>query len=380
MITGKKSSGSHRAMQIGRGGLRRLFERFDWTLLLVTMVLAGIGILNLFSATLGTPHSQKFEQQIVWMLLGLCVYLSVAFFDYRNFYRFAWVFLALVCLAVFVASLTSPIKGAQRWLALGPIRAQPSEFAKIVVLLATARVLHQRAQGDLSPLNLGLSIVGLLVPVVLILLQPDLGTATLTALVAVTMALFLVRPVWPIVSGLAVAAFLSPFFWDRMHEYQKGRVLAFLDPEADQTGAGWQTQQSIFAVGSGRWTGKGFTNATQNQFKFLPEHWTDFPFAVLAEEWGFMGSVVLLLIFAFLVLWAIHIALGARDRFGAAICVGVAAMLFWHTYVNISMVIGMAPVVGVTLPLISYGGSSVLTIMFGIGLVASVSRRRHSLS
>jgi rod shape determining protein RodA len=177
---------------------------------------------------------------------------------------------------------------------------------------------------------------------------------------------------------LTVAAnFAIPVLWETMHDYQKNRILAFIDPSADPTGNGWHTRQSIFAVGSGKIWGKGFGGGTQNQFDFLPEHWTDFPYSVWAEEWGFAGSLVLLLIFGFLLVWILNVALSARDRVGAVICVGVAAMTFWHVVVNVMMVLGLAPVVGVTLPFISYGGSSLVTFFLAMGLVANVSLRKH---
>jgi rod shape determining protein RodA len=162
-----------------------------------------------------------------------------------------------------------------------------------------------------------------------------------------------------------------------MHDYQKTRVLAFLDPSADPTGSGWHTRQSIFAVGSGKITGKGLGEGTQNQFDFLPEHWTDFPFSVWAEEWGFLGSLVLLALYGFLIVWVLNVAMNARDRAGSVLCIGIAAMTFWHVLVNVAMVLGMAPVVGVTLPFVSYGGSSLLTFFIGMGMVASVSLRKH---
>jgi rod shape determining protein RodA len=212
--------------------------------------------------------------------------------------------------------------------------------------------------------------------VLLVAIQPDLGTSILLALIIASVSLLLAVKLWPPVVGLSAVVCMVPLFWDKLLGYQQDRVLAFLDPSADPTGAGWHTQQSIFAVGSGRLTGKGFLEATQNHFNFLPEHWTDFPFSVWAEEWGFVGSVALILVFGFLILWTVNVALQARDRFGTAICLGMAAMLFWHVVVNIAMVIGLAPVVGVTLPFISYGGSSTITFFVGLGLVSSVSLRR----
>jgi rod shape determining protein RodA len=183
--------------------------------------------------------------------------------------------------------------------------------------------------------------------------------------------------VWPMVHVTLGALLTIPIFWETMHDYQKNRILAFLDPSSDPTGNGWHTRQSIFAVGSGKIWGKGYGEGTQNQFDFLPEHWTDFPYSVWAEEWGFVGSVFLLAIFGFLLVWILNVALSARDRSGAVICLGVAAMTFWHVLVNIAMVLGLAPVVGVTLPFISYGGSSLVIFFCAMGLVANVSLRKY---
>ncbi|HLU65267.1 MAG TPA: rod shape-determining protein RodA, partial [Kofleriaceae bacterium] len=317
--------------------------------------------------------------QVMWTSAGLGLYIVITAIDYRTLHRLAWIGLALAVIAIVAVKLLSdPIKGSQRWFELGSVNVQPSEVAKIAVILALARLLHDRAQGEMQgPAEVAPALIGLALPIVLVAVQPDLGTASLIALIALSVGFLLVKNLWPLVGGVAVALALLPVLWERMEEYQRGRVLAFLDPSADPTGLGWHTQQSIFAVGSGRMSGKGFMDATQNHFNFLPEHWTDFPFSVWAEEWGFIGSVALLLVFAFLVLWIVNIALNARDRFGTAICLGMAAMLFWHVVVNIAMVLGLAPVVGVTLPLVSYGGSSTIAFFVGLGLVSSVSLRRH---
>jgi rod shape determining protein RodA len=214
-------------------------------------------------------------------------------------------------------------------------------------------------------------------PVALIAVQPDLGTGIVVGLIILSVCFLVLDRVWPLALVCAACAGMAPILWSHMRDYQKNRVLAFLDPAADPTGIGWHTQQSIFAVGSGRLTGKGFLGATQNHFNFLPEYWTDFPFSVWAEEWGFVGSVAVIAIYAFLVLWIAHVATRARDAFGVAICLGVGAMIFWHVTVNIAMVLGAAPVVGLTLPLVSYGGSSVVAVLIGLGLVSSVSMRRR---
>jgi rod shape determining protein RodA len=364
---------------IGGGRWRRFLARFDWPLFLTLAVLVGIGLANLYSGTARTPHAFRFDKQVIYTVAGLGLYVLLTVIDYRTLHRLAWIALALAILAILgVRLLSDPIKGSQRWLELGAVNVQPSELAKIAVVMALARLLHDRSQGEMkSPAELAPALLALAVPVLLVAYQPDLGTAILICLTATSVSFLLSVKLWPLVVGAAAALATLPLLWDRMHSYQKDRVLAFLDPSADPTGTGWHTQQSIFAVGSGRMSGKGFLNATQNHFNFLPEHWTDFPFSVWAEEWGFMGSVALIGVFGFLILWIVHVAMSARDRFGTAICLGIAAMLFWHTVVNIAMVLGIAPVVGVTLPFISYGGSSTITFFVGLGLVSSVSLRRH---
>ena len=211
----------------------------------------------------------------------------------------------------------------------------------------------------------------------IVAIQPDLGTAILLSLIVLTVGFLAMPSVWPMVY-LTLGGLLGiPILWETMQNYQKNRILAFLDPSSDPTGNGWHTRQSIFAVGSGKIWGKGYGEGTQNQFDFLPEHWTDFPYSVWAEEWGFVGSITLVAIFGFLTVWILNVALSARDRVGAVICVGVAAMTFWHVVINIGMVLGVAPVVGVTLPFISYGGSSLVIFFCAMGLVANVSLRKH---
>ena len=364
---------------LGGSAVRRFLRRFDWVLFGCMAVLIAVGLVNLYSATARTAHSVKFDNQIIWTSVGLVVFLLFTMLDYRTWRRAAWLGLGLVIAAILVVRLLSdPIKGSQRWLDLGGFNLQPSEIAKVAVILALARLLHDSARDEMGRVQqvLGLCAIGL--PVLLIMAQPDLGTSILLALIIASVSALLVVKLWPVVAAAAGALAMVPLLWETMEPYQRSRVLAFLDPTADPTGAGWHTQQSIFAVGSGRVGGKGFLNATQNQLNFLPEHWTDFPFSVWAEEWGFVGSAALLAVFGFLVLWVVNVALRAPDRFGTAICLGVAAMLFWHMAVNVAMVIGMAPVVGVTLPFISYGGSSTMAFFVAFGLVASVAQRRQA--
>jgi rod shape determining protein RodA len=250
---------------------------------------------------------------------------------------------------------------------------------KVLLILGLAKLLHDDPEPEGRGLkHLALPTVIAAVPIALILKQPDLGTALILFLVFLTVMMLTKLKLRSVALMLASALAAAPLTWAYLlRDYQKQRILTFLDPSADPSGAGYHARQSIIAVGSGRWTGAGFMKGTQNQLQFLPEHWTDFPFSVWAEEWGFAGSAVLLALYLALVLHALQVASRARDRFGTVLCMGVAALFFWHVVINIGMVTGILPVVGVTLPLFSYGGSSLVTMMVGLGLVMNVSVRRH---
>lgn len=366
--------------QVGVTRWQRFRASVDLPLVATVLVICAIGLLNLYSAVHGTRHAEKFDQQLKWMVVGVVVFVIATIVDYRALVRVAWVGLGLAIGALIVVRLLGSdalAKGSARWFNIGSMGGQPSEIAKIAVILVLARLFHDADVHRLQWKDVIWRVVILCVPVLLIAMQPDLGTSILVTLILLTVGFLCLTNLWPMVyvtlGGLAAV----PILWENMHWYQKQRVLAFLDPSADPTGAGWHTRQSIFAVGSGKISGKGYMEGTQNQFDFLPEHWTDFPFSVWAEEWGFAGSLGLLALFLFLLVWIINVAMNARDRAGAVICIGVAAMTFWHVLVNVAMVLGMAPVVGVTLPFISYGGSSLLCFMLAMGLVASVSLRKH---
>jgi rod shape determining protein RodA len=365
---------------VNLGLLRRLRTHFDWALAAVIVAIAAIGLVNLYSATRAAPIHGLFEAHVRFLVLGFGVFFALAIADYRVWLRFSWVVLLVGVIAVVGVHFGGVVvKGSRRWLGVGTFRLQPSEFVKIAVILALARFVHDRENDDLKLVGLGARFAAFLATILLIAWQPDLGTAMLVALICVSVLTLAARRIWLVVAGLGGGAAALPFLWAyALKDYQKKRILTFMDPSSDPSGAGWHARQSIFAVGSGRLGGKGYLHGTQNQLNFLPEHWTDFPFSVWAEEWGFAGSIVLLGLYLFLILWIVNIASQARDRFGATLCIGVAAMIFWHVIVNIAMVTGLAPVVGVTLPLISSGGSSVLTMFIGLGLVASVSIRRYA--
>jgi rod shape determining protein RodA len=365
---------------VGVSRWRRFRAAVDWPLVLTVVALAGIGLLNLYSATRGTRHHAKFDVQLQWMLLGAVVFAVATMVDYRALVRLAWVGLGSAIGLLLVVRLLGEAahgKGSYRWLNIFGVGGQPSELAKPMVILALARMAQDAELARYSVEQLAPRLIAIAAPIGLIAVQPDLGTATLFALIVLSVGFLAMSSVWPMVHVTLAGLLAIPILWETMHGYQKNRILAFLDPSSDPTGNGWHTRQSIFAVGSGRLWGKGYGEGTQNQFDFLPEHWTDFPYSVWAEEWGFVGSVLLIALFGFLVVWILSVGLSARDRAGAVICVGVAAMTFWHVLVNVAMVVGLAPVVGVTLPFISYGGSSLLVFFGAMGLVANVSLRKY---
>jgi rod shape determining protein RodA len=369
---------------VGVSRWRRFRAAVDWPLIIAVVALCGLGLLNLYSATRGVRHHAKFDSQIQWIAVGAVAFIVATAIDYRAMVRLAWGGLAFAVALLLVArALGAPQPGSTnhgityRWLNIGGMGIQPSELAKVMVILVLARVFRDAEPSSYTPRALLGRFAILAVPIVLIAIQPDLGTSILVGLIVLSVGYLAMPSVWPVVHVTLAGLLAIPILWETMHDYQQRRVLGFIDCGIAPSKDCWHTQQSIYAVGSGQVWGKGFLEGTQNQFNFVPEHWTDFPFSVWAEEWGFAGSVVMLAIFAFLVTWILNVALAARDRIGAVICIGVAAMTFWHVVVNVAMVLGIAPVVGVTLPFISYGGSSLITFFFAMGLVANVSLRKH---
>jgi rod shape determining protein RodA len=363
---------------IGMSRWRRFRASVDWVLVITLAAICAVGLLNLYSAVHGTRHAGKFDQQLKFVAVGALAFALTTALDYRALLRVAWIGLAVAIVGLIIVDLVGRgAKGSERWLYIGAVGGQPSEVAKLAVIIVLARLIPETSSSRMTWQALVPRLIALVLPVLLIALQPDLGTATLLTLIMLSIGFLALRDLWPMVYTLFAMFLAVPILWETMHQYQKSRILAFLDPSADSKGTGWHTLQSMAAVGSGKVLGKGFMHGTQNQFDFLPEHWTDFPFSVWAEEWGFLGSLLLLAMFAFLIVWTLNVALRARDQAGALLCLGVAAMTFWHVVVNVAMVLGMAPVVGVTLPFISYGGSSLVCFFIAMGLVGSVSLRRH---
>lgn len=359
----------------------------DWKVLLTIGLIVTVGIATIYSATThqaGRPSS-LYLKQLVWVGLGVAVFLVTALMDYHAMARYAYVAYAVtVGLLVAVLVIGRVGMGARRWISLGLFDLQPSELAKLVLILVLARYCAERTvKGGLGPAQLLGPVVLVMIPIGLILKQPDLGTGlTLLAIALAMVWLVGIRYQSIVFLGLSVLMFFPFFwhiFWNSLKGYQRNRLLTFVNPSSDPLGTGYHVIQSKIAIGSGGFLGKGFLGSTQSQLNFLPEGHTDFIFAVFAEEWGFVGVVVLLGLYGFLLFWIMETAYKAKDRLGAFLVIGVAAMVVFSLVVNIGMTLGMMPVVGVPLLLMSYGGSSMLTVFAALGLVMNVRLRRFML-
>lgn len=362
---------------------RNRFSRLDLNFAFVILALNVIGLINLYSATHGMYSKDKmdlFWMQLVWLSIGWSIYLFITLIDYKIFLRVAYILYGLNLGAlVAVTFIGKTSLGATRWLDLGFFRYQPSETMKLVMVMVFAKIFANRdSRRGMGALELLIPAFLFLLPFVLTVKQPDLGTAMLLAFITCSMFIFVgvKRPI--LIFAAVVAVVAAPIVWNfGLKEYQKNRVLTFLSPGRDPRGTGYNSIQSKIAVGSGKVLGKGFRKGTQSQLEFLPERHTDFIFSVLSEEHGFIGSITTLGLFLILYLMSVRIAAQARDKSGALIVVGVLAYMFWHMFVNMGMVIGLMPIVGAPLPLLSYGGSSLLSTMTGLGLISSVAYRRY---
>jgi rod shape determining protein RodA len=374
-----------RTSRLGHLGVGRVLGRvrdhFDWGLFLAACLLAVVGVVNLYSATSVTRAalSDAYIQQVYWLVVGGILATVVAAIDYRHYERLGYVLYAVgIVLLLLVLVLGKDIRGSSRWINIGSFGFQPSEFMKLFLIIALGKYLHD------DPKSEGRTLTDLLVPAVLaaipmllIVRQPDLGTALILGLIFVSVCA-LTRIQWRSLALLAVGlGILVPAIIKYgLKDYQMERITAWLNPDQNILGFNWDPHHARIAIGNGGWTGQGFMRGTQNQFLFLHEQHSDFPFPVYAEDWGFLGCLFLVGLYGFLVLWSIRVASTAKDRFGAVLAIGVGSLIFWHAFFNLGMVTGLLPIVGVTLPLFSYGGSSVLTVLMGIGLLMNVSMRR----
>lgn len=360
---------------------RRVFFHINWGLLVLTLLLFCVGGLNLYSASTlriasGLELDGYFNKQMLWGVASLCVMVLVVMIDYRHLKAIAgpyFVCVIILLLGVSVAGKT--IYGAKRWLDLGFFNLQPTELAKIGVLVLGAHFMA-KMDGRLGWVNLGKTLFIALVPAALIVKQPDLGSALNILLILGGMILFkgITTSVFRVL--VVVLPCVLPFGWFFLHDYQKQRILTFLDPGKDPLGAGYHITQSQIAIGSGGFWGKGFLEGTQSQLRFLPEKHTDFAFAVFGEEWGFFGAMILLILFCSFLYQIYLVSMEAKDDFGSYLAAGVFFYFFWQILINMGMVLGIMPVVGIPLPFISYGGSASVVNFCMIGLVLNVAMRR----
>ncbi|HEX4078887.1 MAG TPA: rod shape-determining protein RodA [Rhizomicrobium sp.] len=353
-------------------------QQINWALVFVITIIASIGFAMQYSMA-GGHFMPWAAPQMARFAIGLVILTAVALVDIRIWMALAYpAYLVSFLLLIGVEIVGHVGLGAQRWIEIGPIQIQPSELMKIALVLALARFLHGLALEDVSkPQKLLVALVMIAAPAVLVLKEPNLGTAMILFADGFSL-LFLAGLSWwwilPSVAGILGAV---PIAWHFLHDYQKRRVMTFLNPQSDALGAGWNITQAKIAIGSGGLTGKGFVQGTQSRLNFLPEKNTDFAISALGEEFGFVGCVVLLLLFAIVISYGVRIATSSRNQFGRLVAIGVTLNFFFYIMINAAMVMGMIPVVGIPMPLISYGGTAMLTVMFGFGLLMSVHVHRQ---
>jgi rod shape determining protein RodA len=351
----------------------------NWGLVLLITLCACAGFAMLYSVANGSFHPWAMPQ-ILRFVVGFFILVAVATIDIRIWMSLAYPAYALALLLLVAVVVAGHVGlGAQRWISLGPLELQPSELMKISLILALARFLHGKSVEDVSkPLSLAIGLAMIAIPAVLVVLEPNLGT-TLIIVADGCSLLFLAGLSWywiaPAVTAVAVAV---PLAWRFvLHDYQKARVMTFLSPESDALGAGWNITQAKIAIGSGGLSGKGFLGGTQSRLNFLPEKQTDFIFTNFAEEFGFAGSIALLILFAVVIFYGLQIATSARSQFSRLLAMGITLNFFFYIMINGLMVMGLIPVVGIPMPLLSYGGTAMLTVMFGFGLLMSVHVHRQ---
>lgn len=352
----------------------------DWFLIVSVALISLGGILNLYSAVSFSAERELYLTQIYWYAFGTVMAVVVATIDYRTFEKYAYIIYALGIVLLFAVLLFGrEVNGSRRWLEFFGFRLQPSELMKVFVLLAIGKYLASQPSKETNTL-VDVVVLGLLtfLPMILIMKEPDLGTA-LILFIMFLMILFVARlKLASIMVSLVLISLAAPFSWTYLlRDYQRQRILSYLNPQADILGTGWHAFQSQIAIGSGHIVGKGFMNSTQNSHGYLPAHATDFPFSVWCEEHGFIGSMLILFFYLMFIVLALRVATLSKERFSLIVSFGIANIFFWQSFLNIGMVTGVLPIVGVTLPFFSYGGSSILMALLCVGLLLNFSMRRE---
>jgi len=355
--------------------------RLPWRLIFLITAIAAFGLIVLYSAAGGSIQPWALKQAVVFGGF-LCIAVGMSWMSESTIKSIAFPLYAVtLIMLIAVEALGFVSKGAQRWLDLGPIRLQPSEFMKPAIVLTLARFYELVPAAEIRKWRAIWPAMLLLgVPAVLILVQPDLGTCIMVMLCGITVMFLAGLPWWLFAAPAAAVAVAAPIVYSMMHGYQRKRIDVFLDPESDPLGAGYHIAQSKIAIGSGGIWGKGFLHGSQSHLDYLPEGHTDFVFATMSEEWGLVGGVLLICAFAAVIRWGMRVSQNARTRFGQLAAAGLSATIFFYVSINLMMVMGLAPVVGVPLPLVSFGGSAVMTVMLCLGLLMALERQQRTVS
>lgn len=355
-------------------------KKFNWNLLILEIILFGVGIWNLMSATGVQDKSLGlYKNQLLWFGLGMTLTALLLVVHYSAFSRLAYViFFANVILLLIVLLVGKSSLGAKRWVGFGAFRIQPSEFMKLSMMICLAKYFEtDRTVGGYTLKDLILPALLVLLPCGLIMLQPDLGTAMTIILSSISMVLFIkIQPKTLLILGVCAAVTLPIAYQFGLKPYQRQRIISFIDPMSDPKGSGYNSIQSKIAVGSGKLFGKGYRKGTQSQLNFIPEHHTDFIFSVFSEEHGFVGSVILLALYLAFLVNGLSVAYQSHDKFALLLALGIVISFFWQICINLGMVMGLLPIVGVPLPFLSYGGSSLITSLLGVALLTNIANKK----
>ncbi len=353
--------------------------RLPWRLIFLVLAICAIGLITLYSAAGGSASPWAMKQAVT-ILVFLALAIGMSWIPEQWIKQLTFpTYVGILVLLIVVEMVGFVGKGAQRWVDLGFIRLQPSEFMKPAIVLVLARFYDLIPAADVRRWRgLWPAAALVMVPFALILVQPDLGTATMVLLGGVTVIVLAGLPLWYFLSAAGAAAIAGPILFATMHDYQRKRVFIFLDPESDPLGAGYHISQSKIAIGSGGLWGKGFLNGSQSHLDYLPEGHTDFVYATMVEEWGLVGGALLILAFLMVVRWGMKVSRNAPTRFGQLAAAGLSMTIFFYFSLTLMMVMGLAPVVGIPLPLVSFGGSAVMTVMICLGVLMSLERQQRT--
>jgi rod shape determining protein RodA len=368
---------------LNKSAFLAFFKRYDFSFFGIAFAIFILGIFNLYSATHASSSSHMallYQNHAVKFLLSIIIGFGISFIKPKNYFINSYViYVAINILLILVLILGDKGMGAQRWLVLGPIRFQPSEFAKISAIMAMARWFSlSQPDKELGLRELIVPAIIALIPVILIVLEPDLGTGLLILLIFLVIS-FYRRLKWKTIGILALLAILfgGVMYQFGLKQYQRKRIITFLNPGDDARGSGYNAIQSKIAIGSGQFLGKGFKKSSQASLNYLPENHTDFVFSIFNEEHGFIGSVILIALYLILLFRLLFLAQSLANFYDSIVVVGVTALFFWHIFINMGMVMGLMPIVGLPLPLMSYGGSSLITFGVCLGIVTSISNSRN---